>query len=87
MQVNSANESAANLVPAHRHHLPVVQYDMVAGRVLIRPVHRALEHGAVHSPCATLVAASGDDYTVPTLEAVIMAHAGTVGEGNAGGNG
>ena len=74
--------SAANLVPPHRHHLPVVQHDMVAGRVLIRVVHRALEHGAVHSPGAPLVAARCYDYPVPTLEAVIVAHAGTVGGGS-----
>jgi len=67
--------SAANLVPTNRDHPSVVQHDMVTGRVLIRLVHRALEHGAVHSPYAPLVAASGDDYPVPTFEAVVMAHA------------
>ena len=47
---------------------------MVSGRVLIRLVHGALEHDAVHSACATLVAANGDGYRVPTFEAVVMAH-------------
>ena len=60
--------STANLVPLHRHHLPVVQHDMVAGRVLIRLVHGALEHDAVHSACATLVAANGDGYGSPRLK-------------------
>ena len=60
---------------------------MVAGRVLIRVVHRALEHGAVHGPCATLVAASGDDYSVATFEAVAMALQSTLGDGNTGGKG
>ena len=84
MQLNSANESAANLVPTNRYHLSVVQHDVVAGRVLIRFVHGALEHGAVHGPCAPLVTASGDDYSVPTFEAVIVTHAGTVGDDNTG---
>ena len=67
--------SAANLVPPHRHHFPVVQHDMVTGRVLIRVVHRALEHGTIHSSCTALVAASGDDYPVATFESVVVTHA------------
>ncbi len=60
---------------------------MVTGRVLIRVVHGALEHGAVHGPCATLVATSNDDYPTPTFESIVVAHARTVGNGNTGGKG
>ena len=38
--------------------------------------HSALEHCAVHGPCATLAAASSNSYPVPTFEAAVMAHAG-----------
>ena len=54
---------------------PVFQHDVVTGGVLVRLIHGALEHGAVHGPCVPLVAASGDGYAVPTFEAIVVTHA------------
>ena len=45
----------------------------------------ALEHRSVHGPCVPLVTASVDDYPVPTFEAVVVTHAGTVGDGSTDG--
>ena len=47
--------------------------------------HCALEHCAVHRPCVPQVTASVDDYPVPTFEAVVVTHAGTVGDGSTDG--
>ena len=47
--------------------------------------HCALEHCAVHGACVPLVTASVDDYPVPTFEAVVVTHAGTVGDGSTDG--
>ena len=76
---------ASTHTPDNRNHSFVLKHDVVASGVLVWAINGLLEHGAVHDAHRTGIAAPTDANGFTSLEAVVMAHMGTVATGHASG--